>query len=90
LSMVSAGWGAPRYDAVLIAALLLTEGPAISMARNGPVTRCTIPDCLADATQERLAGRDPAPRVPAEAVLAEAVLAEAVPVEAGLAEPSPR
>ena len=46
LSMISAHsgyWGTLRYDAVIAALTAFTIGPAITMARNGPVSRCIIP-----------------------------------------------
>lgn len=43
LSLVSAGWPAPGYGAVMAALCLLIAGPAASMARNGPVSRLTVP-----------------------------------------------
>jgi 4-hydroxybenzoate polyprenyltransferase len=47
LSMTSADWSAVRYGAVIAALTLLTVGPAISMARRGPVTRLVVPAGLA-------------------------------------------
>jgi 4-hydroxybenzoate polyprenyltransferase len=47
LSMTSTGWSAVRYDAVIAALALLTAGPAMSMARRGPVTRLVVPAGLA-------------------------------------------
>jgi 4-hydroxybenzoate polyprenyltransferase len=44
LSMISAGWPWPGYDAVVAALCLLTLGPAASMAVHGPVSRLTVPD----------------------------------------------
>jgi 4-hydroxybenzoate polyprenyltransferase len=46
LSMISAHsgyWGMLSYDAVIAALTAFTIGPAITMARNGPVTPSTIP-----------------------------------------------
>jgi hypothetical protein len=43
LSMVSAGWPAYRYDAVIGMLCVLTADQASSMLRHGPITRCTIP-----------------------------------------------
>jgi 4-hydroxybenzoate polyprenyltransferase len=47
LSMTSVGWNAVRYDAVIAALTVLTAGPAITMARRGPVTRLVVPAGLA-------------------------------------------
>jgi 4-hydroxybenzoate polyprenyltransferase len=43
LSMTSAGWAGWRYNLVIAALGVLTAGLAASMARNGPITRTTIP-----------------------------------------------
>ena len=43
LSMTAAAWPAARYDAVIAALFVVTVGPAWTMARNGPVTRRTVP-----------------------------------------------
>jgi 4-hydroxybenzoate polyprenyltransferase len=39
LSMVAAAWPTVRYDAVIAALTVLAVGPAVSMARRGPVAR---------------------------------------------------
>lgn len=59
LSMVAAGWPAIRYAVVIGALTLLTVGPAISMARNGPTART--------APVFRLTVRSAAPAEPASA-----------------------
>ena len=43
LSLTGAGWPPPAYGAVMATLCLLIAGPAASMARNGPVSRLTIP-----------------------------------------------
>jgi hypothetical protein len=43
LSMTEAGWLGWRYNLVIAALGVLTTGMAASMARNGPITRTTVP-----------------------------------------------
>jgi 4-hydroxybenzoate polyprenyltransferase len=43
LSMIAAGWPPLAYGAVTAALCLLIAGPALSMARHGPVSRLTVP-----------------------------------------------
>ena len=43
LSMTEAGWLGWRYNLVIAALGVLTAGMAASMARNGPITRMTVP-----------------------------------------------
>jgi 4-hydroxybenzoate polyprenyltransferase len=47
LSMVTAHWPAPGYDAVLVLLALGTLGQAARMALVGPAARLTVPDWLA-------------------------------------------
>lgn len=44
LSMVTAGWPAAAYGVVMAALSLAIAGPAVSVARHGPVSRLTVPD----------------------------------------------
>jgi hypothetical protein len=41
--MTEAGWLGWRYNLVIAALGVLTAGMAASMARNGPITRTTVP-----------------------------------------------
>jgi 4-hydroxybenzoate polyprenyltransferase len=43
LSMTSAGWSGWRYNLVIAALGVLIAGTAASMAKNGPITRTTVP-----------------------------------------------
>jgi len=43
LSMIEAGWASWRYSLVIATLGVLTVGMAASMARNGPITRTTVP-----------------------------------------------
>lgn len=54
LSMVAAGWDAFRYDAMLAALTVLAIGPAVTMARNGPVSGTAVPAWLGPADRQRV------------------------------------
>jgi hypothetical protein len=69
--MASAGWTGWRYNLVIAALGVLTAGMAASMARNGPITRTTVPHWLeqpsapmARRTFPRLALTAPTSQVP--------------------------
>jgi hypothetical protein len=55
--MMAAGWGALRYDAAVAALTVLAIGPAITMARGGPVSGSTVPAGLGSAEIARVRAR---------------------------------